>query len=293
MAEEPYYLGIDVGSTASKCVIVDAEGSIVGRGLAGSGAGTAGPRTAVDAALADAGIAMDDIAASCATGYGRNLMDWTDGQMSELSCHAKGASKLFPGVRTVIDIGGQDAKVLSISSSGDLENFAMNDKCAAGTGRFLDVMASIFGCKVSDLSGFDEQSEKVATISSTCTVFAESEVISKLSEGQPIPDIVAGIHTSVVERTAGLARRLGVKAPVVMTGVSAVARRRREGRAILSGGRVLRRPWRRLAAASARRLSPSRAVRPRPLVAAPQSASLRSKNLPYCPTSMLDPICSG
>ena len=228
MAEEPYYLGIDVGSTASKCVIVDAEGSIVGRGLAGSGAGTAGPRTAVDAALADAGIAMDDIAASCATGYGRNLMDWTDGQMSELSCHAKGASKLFPGVRTVIDIGGQDATVLSISSSGDLENFAMNDKCAAGTGRFLDVMASIFGCKVSDLSGFDEQSEKVATISSTCTVFAESEVISKLSEGQPIPDIVAGIHTSVVERTAGLARRLGVKAPVVMTGGVALNKRLRE-----------------------------------------------------------------
>ena len=104
----------------------------------------------------------------------------------------------------------------------------MNDKCAAGTGRFLDVMASIFGCKVSDLSGFDEQSEKVATISSTCTVFAESEVISKLSEGQPIPDIVAGIHASVVERTAGLARRLGVKAPVVMTGGVALNKRLRE-----------------------------------------------------------------
>ena len=218
MAEKAYYLGIDVGSTASKCVIVDTDGSIVGRGLAGSGAGTVGPKTAVEAALADASIAMEDIAASCATGYGRNLMEWADDQMSELSCHAKGAARLFPGVRTVIDIGGQDAKVLSIGTTGDLENFVMNDKCAAGTGRFLDVMASIFGCKVSDLSGYDAQSSEVAPISSTCTVFAESEVISKLSEGQPIPNIVAGIHTSVVERTAGLARRLGVREPVVMTG---------------------------------------------------------------------------
>ncbi|HIS40918.1 MAG TPA: 2-hydroxyglutaryl-CoA dehydratase [Candidatus Aphodovivens avistercoris] len=228
MAQGPYYLGIDVGSTASKCVVVDAEGALVGRGLARSGAGTAGPQKAMDQALADAGIAFEDVAASCATGYGRNLMEWATSQMSELSCHAKGAASLFPGVRTVIDIGGQDAKVLSISADGDLENFAMNDKCAAGTGRFLDVMASIFGCEVSDLSGFDEQSEHVATISSTCTVFAESEVISKLSEGQPIPDIVAGIHTSVVERTAGLARRLGVKAPVVMTGGVALNRRLRE-----------------------------------------------------------------
>lgn len=228
MAEKTYYLGIDVGSTASKCVIANASGEIVGKGLAGSGAGTAGPKTAVDAALADAGVTMDDIAASCATGYGRNLMEWADAQMSELSCHAKGAAQLFPGVRTVIDIGGQDAKVLSIGPSGDLENFVMNDKCAAGTGRFLDVMASIFGCNVSDLSGYDAQSSEVAPISSTCTVFAESEVISKLSEGVAIPNIVAGIHTSVVERTAGLARRLGVKAPVVMTGGVALNERLRD-----------------------------------------------------------------
>ena len=228
MAEKTYYLGIDVGSTASKCVIANASGEIVGKGLAGSGAGTAGPKTAVDTALADAGVTMDDIAASCATGYGRNLMEWADAQMSELSCHAKGAAQLFPGVRTVIDIGGQDAKVLSIGSSGDLENFVMNDKCAAGTGRFLDVMASIFGCNVSDLSGYDAQSSEVAPISSTCTVFAESEVISKLSEGVAIPNIVAGIHTSVVERTAGLARRLGVKAPVVMTGGVALNERLRD-----------------------------------------------------------------
>lgn len=228
MSKASYFLGIDVGSTASKSVIIDENADLIGRGLAASGAGTSGPQDAIKAAFDDAGITMDDISASCATGYGRNLLDWTNVQLSELSCHAKAASAMFPGVRTVIDIGGQDAKVLSITPDGDLENFAMNDKCAAGTGRFLDVMASIFACDVSDLSDYDERSNGVATISSTCTVFAESEVISKLSEGIPIPDVVAGIHTSVVERVAGLAKRIGVRPPVVMTGGVALNARLRQ-----------------------------------------------------------------
>lgn len=213
-----FFLGIDIGSTASKCVVVNSEGEIVGKGLYGSGAGTNGPKTAIDAALAEAGILIEDIAYSCATGYGRNLLDWADVTLSELSCHAKGAGMLFPTAKTVIDIGGQDAKVLRIGEGGRLENFAMNDKCAAGTGRFLDVMASVFQCKVSDLQDYDAQSTKVASISSTCTVFAESEVISKLAGGEKIADIVAGIHESVAERTAGLAKRVGIGPEVAMTG---------------------------------------------------------------------------
>lgn len=212
------YLGVDSGSTASKCVIVNEDGAVVSTGLHTSGAGTAGPQAAVDKALARAGATMADVTASCATGYGRKLIEWADSQVSELSCHAKGAAKLFPGVRTVIDIGGQDAKALRIDDVGRLEQFAMNDKCAAGTGRFLSVMASIFGCGISDLADLDAQSEKVAPISSTCTVFAESEVISKLASGEGIPDIVAGVHASVVERTYGLVRRLGVVPAVAMTG---------------------------------------------------------------------------
>lgn len=212
------YLGIDVGSTASKVVIIDENAEIVGKGLSASGAGTPGPKLALEAALAEAGVALEDISSSCSTGYGRNLLEWTDYQMSELSCHAKGAAKLFPGVRTVIDIGGQDAKVLSADDDGVLENFVMNDKCAAGTGRFLDVMAGVFGCEVSDLERYDAESTEIAEISSTCTVFAESEVISKLAGGVPISNIVAGIHASVASRTAGLARRLGVKPLVAMTG---------------------------------------------------------------------------
>ncbi len=213
-----FFLGIDIGSTASKCVVVDVDGQIVGKGLYGSGAGTNGPRTAIDAALAEAGVSMDGVSYSCATGYGRNLLDWADMTLSELSCHAKGAGALFPTAKTVIDIGGQDAKVLRIGEGGRLENFAMNDKCAAGTGRFLDVMAGVFQCQVSDLQDYDAKSTKVASISSTCTVFAESEVISKLAAGEQIADIVAGIHESVAERTAGLAKRVGVVADVAMTG---------------------------------------------------------------------------
>ncbi len=182
-----FYMGIDVGSTASKCVVVDELSEIVGKGLYPSGAGTVGPARSIERALAEAGIVQEEVAGVCATGYGRNLIECANGQMSELSCHAKGASSLFPGVRTVVDIGGQDAKVLRIGADGRLENFVMNDKCAAGTGRFLDVMASIFECKVDDLSDFDARSEKALPISSTCTVFAESEVISKLAQGGASP----------------------------------------------------------------------------------------------------------
>ena len=212
------YLGIDIGSTTSKCVVIDGDGTILGKGLFAAGAGTKGPQAAIDQALGDAGLDRTDIDGICATGYGRNLVDISDRQLSELSCHAKGAAKLFPGVRTVIDIGGQDAKVLSLDADGNMSNFVMNDKCAAGTGRFLDVMASIFGCNVSELSDLDEQSTKAVSISSTCTVFAESEVISKLASGEAVADVVAGIHMSVVDRTVGLVRRLGVTPPVAMTG---------------------------------------------------------------------------
>ena len=215
-----YYLGLDVGSTASKCVIVDEQGEIVAHGLHTSGAGTAGPRMSMESAIAQVpGLdSLEDVAASCTTGYGRHLEEWADKQVSELSCHANAAAHLFPGVRTVIDIGGQDAKVLSISKDGKLTDFVMNDKCAAGTGRFLDVMAGVFGCKVSDLAELDRESTEVAPISSTCTVFAESEVISKLAAGTSIPNIVAGVHESVVERTYGLAKRAGITPLVAMTG---------------------------------------------------------------------------
>lgn len=213
-----YYMGVDVGSTTSKGVVLDETGAIKGKGLRVGGAGTKGPQGAIDQALDEAGITQEEIAKTCATGYGRRLLVQADEERSELSCHAKGASLLFPTAHTVIDIGGQDAKVLRVGNGGLLEDFVMNDKCAAGTGRFLDVMASVFGCSVSELSDYDSQSSGIASISSTCTVFAESEVVSKLAAGEGIPNIVAGIHTSVVEKTYGLVKRLGITPDVAMTG---------------------------------------------------------------------------
>ena len=151
-----------------------------------------------------------------ATGYGRNSLDGlADLQMSELSCHAKGATYLFPDVHTVVDIGGQDVKEIE---NGMMKNFVMNDKCAAGTGRFLDVMARVLEVRVEDLGDLGDKSTKEIGISSTCTVFAESEVISQLAVGTDKCDIIAGIHRSVAGRVSGLCNRVGVRDRVVMTG---------------------------------------------------------------------------
>ena len=213
-----YTLGIDIGSTASKCVMLADGKDSVAKSLISVGAGTSGPQRAIDEVLASAGKKREDMAYILATGYGRNsLMDFADKQMSELSCHAKGAHFLFPEVHTVIDIGGQDVKVLEIEN-GVMTNFAMNDKCAAGTGRFLDVMARVLEVDVKDLGRLGAMSTKYVGISSTCTVFAESEVISQLAMGTDKCDIINGIHRSVAGRVAGLAHRIGVRDQVVMTG---------------------------------------------------------------------------
>ena len=213
-----YTLGIDIGSTASKCVIMADGKDIVAKALIPVGAGTSGPQRAINAVLEEAGMKREDMDYILATGYGRNsLEDFADHQMSELSCHAKGASFLFPEVRTVIDIGGQDVKVMRVDN-GAMTNFQMNDKCAAGTGRFLDVMARILEVDVNDLGTLGSQSTKYVGISSTCTVFAESEVISQLSKETDKRDIINGIHMSVAGRVAGLAHRVGVQDQVVMTG---------------------------------------------------------------------------
>ena len=213
-----YTLGIDIGTTASKCVMLADGKDIVAKSLISVGAGTSGPQRAIDEVLSAAGKKREDMAYVLATGYGRNsLMDYADKQMSELSCHAKGAHFLFPEVHTVIDIGGQDVKVLEIEN-GVMTNFAMNDKCAAGTGRFLDVMARVLEVDVKDLGRLGAMSTKYVGISSTCTVFAESEVISQLAMGTDKCDIINGIHKAIAGRVAGLAHRIGVRDQVVMTG---------------------------------------------------------------------------
>ena len=213
-----FTMGIDVGSTASKCVILKDGKDIVAKSLVPVGTGTTGPARAIAEVLESAGMKREEMDFVLATGYGRNSLDGlADTQMSELSCHARGATFLFPEVHTVIDIGGQDVKVIEIEN-GMMRNFVMNDKCAAGTGRFLDVMARVLEVKVEELGTLGDRSTKDVGISSTCTVFAESEVISQLAAGTDKCDIINGIHKSVAGRVGGLCNRVGVRDMVVMTG---------------------------------------------------------------------------
>lgn len=213
-----YTMGIDIGSTSSKCVILKNGKDIVAEGVVNLGAGTKGADKVIEKVMNDANLTLEDMDTIVSTGYGRNSYDGATKTMSELSCHAKGGSYIFGDVRTIIDIGGQDIKVLKLNNKGQLMNFLMNDKCAAGTGRFLEVMSGVLDVKLEDLGDLDKQASEKTPISSTCTVFAESEVISCMAKKIPIPNIVRGIHFSVATRVAGLAKRGGLVEPVAMTG---------------------------------------------------------------------------
>ena len=213
-----YTLGIDIGSTTSKCVILKDGEYVYAKGLAVGGLGTQGPEIALNTIWNESGLTKSDIARTIVTGYGRNRFEGGDGEVSELTCHALGGRFVFEDLRTVIDIGGQAAKVITLSESGKMSNFVMNDKCAAGTGRFLDVMAGILCVDINDFEKYAEKSKSPASISSTCTVFAESEVISQLANGVEMPDLIAGICDSVATRVASLARRAGVRETVCMSG---------------------------------------------------------------------------
>lgn len=213
-----YTMGMDIGSTASKCLILKNGTEIASSAVISAGTGTSGPKRAQEEAMEKAGISMDELCRKTATGYGRNTFLEADDIVSELSCHAIGIHAVFPEVRTLIDIGGQDAKVIHVTEKGRLDSFVMNDKCAAGTGRFLEVMARILELDVSELAKKSTHAKNRVNISSTCTVFAESEVISQLAANVDICDLVDGIHRSVAVRTATLVKRLGIIKPVAMSG---------------------------------------------------------------------------
>lgn len=213
-----YTMGIDIGSTASKGVILKDGTEIIAKSIVSVGTGTTGPARVLENLFKQAGIPENVIEKTIVTGYGRMHFDKADKQISELSCHAKGVYHLFNNARTIIDIGGQDAKALKLDSRGRLMNFVMNDKCAAGTGRFLDVMANVMEVKTEKLAELSSKAKNDIKISNTCTVFAESEVISHLASGISKSDITAGIHKSIAKRVASLVKRIGVQAEVIMTG---------------------------------------------------------------------------
>jgi len=214
-----YLVGIDIGALTVKAVVLDGGGVVVASGVVRSRHDSRQVAARlVEGMLVREGIAADDVGYTVATGYGRVTYDAANEEVSEITCHARGAIHLFLTARTVIDIGGQDSKVIRVHPRGYVTDFAMNDKCAAGTGRFLEVMAEALELEVEELGPLSQQSRHPVSISSTCTVFAESEVIGQMSRGAPKADIVAGIHAAIANRVAGLAGQVGLEEAVVMTG---------------------------------------------------------------------------
>ena len=214
-----YYAGIDIGSTSTDAVILNSDGQVLAGIVVPTGAKSMGAANlALDAALCQAGLERVDITNMVTTGYGRKAVEFRSTDITEISCHAKGVSHLFPEARTIIDIGGQDSKVIRLDSDGNVVDFSMNDKCAAGTGRFLELIASTLNIPIEQMSELGLHWTEEVTISSMCAVFAESEVISLIAQNKETCDIVRGINLSIASRVAGLAARVHAEGPFVMTG---------------------------------------------------------------------------
>ncbi|MFP3975089.1 MAG: acyl-CoA dehydratase activase [Chloroflexota bacterium] len=211
-----YFAGLDIGSTITKVVVMaeDVLASVVEytapeqRKLANK---------VMEEALDKAGLSLDEISYIVATGYGRINVPFADRQITEISCHARGLAYLLPTVRTAIDIGGQDCKGIKLKN-GKVSGFVMNDKCAAGTGRFLEVIAEGLGVRLENLGELSLASESPVKVSSTCTVFAEQEVVSRLTEGAKLEDLAAGIHEAIAGRICAMVGKLNIERDVVVTG---------------------------------------------------------------------------
>jgi len=212
-----YFAGIDVGSTMTKVVILNG-------GIIASIIGPTGPEhrrlanQVMDEALKKAAISFQSITYIVSTGYGRINVPFADKQVTEITCHAKGVASLFPEAKTIIDIGGQDVKGIKIDGNGKIIDFAMNDKCAAGTGRFIEVIADTLGVSLDKVGGLSLQSKHPAKISNVCTIWAQQEVAASLAEGVPIFDLLAGVHQSLADRIIRMVNRLKVEEAIIVTG---------------------------------------------------------------------------
>ncbi len=210
--------GIDVGSLTAEVVILEQD-QILSYVIRPTGANSRrAAEMAMEEALNKAELSSSDLSCVVATGYGRISIDFVDKRVTEITCHGRGAYYWNPAVRTVIDIGGQDSKVIRLANHGRVVDFAMNDKCSAGTGRFLEVMAQALEVEIEQLATLSNRALNAVSISSMCTVFAESEVVSLIAQGLPREDIARGLHRSIADRTAGLVCRIGLEEQVMMTG---------------------------------------------------------------------------
>ena len=212
--------GIDIGSITTEALLLDKDKGILGYTILQTGADSKKTaEMALEKVLAYPGKSPSDVSYIVATGCGRKRAAFAKQAVTEITCLAKGVNHLFPQARTIIDIGGQDTKVIRIDDKGRVVEFEMNDKCAAGTGRFVEVMAKALNVELDRIGDLSLRHKKELTISSICTVFAESEVISLVSEGEELEDILYGIHKAIADRTMGLINRLGgIQNDVIMAG---------------------------------------------------------------------------
>lgn len=214
------YAGIDIGSLTTKAVIVDQNEEVLSSHVVFTGyKGVEAAQEALDLAIKRAGYQREQIQGIVATGYGRHILNFAQKAITEITCHAIGAMRYFPYVRTVLDIGGQDSKAIGIDPElKRVINFRMNDKCAAGTGRFLEVMAERLRLDINQMIELALEATRAFEISNVCTVFAETEVVSMVAQGKPIAEILRGLHQAVINRVYPMLKDVGIKTDVVMTG---------------------------------------------------------------------------
>lgn len=214
--------GVDVGSTQTKAVLLSDNGAgpqVIGRTLVDTGANVRkAAENAFHQCCREAGIAANEVGFVVGTGYGRYNISFGHAQMTEISCHARGAHFLCPGTRTVIDMGGQDSKAISVGSKGEVLDFVMNDKCAAGTGRFLANAAEVMGIGLDEIGPLSLRASRPVKIATVCTVFVEADILSYLAQGKKAEDILGGVHLAIAKRTLSLARRVTIEPEITMTG---------------------------------------------------------------------------
>jgi predicted CoA-substrate-specific enzyme activase len=214
-----YGAGVDVGSTQTKAVIVDESRAVVARVLIPTGANVsrAGEAAFLEATRL-AGLAREAVGYVVGTGYGRYKVTFGDAQITEITCHARGAHSLYPATRTVIDMGGQDTKAIKVGADGSVADFSMNDKCAAGTGRFLSAAADVTGVGLDEIGPLSLEATQPVRLTSVCTVFVESDIMSYLAQRKKVEDILGGVHKAIAARTMALVRRVGVEEEITFTG---------------------------------------------------------------------------
>ena len=218
MADSLIAGGVDIGSSTSKVVLLSGD-KILGYSIVPTGAESVNSaKRALDEVLESINLSQKQVGYIVATGYGRIIVPFAQETVTELTCHARGGNWLFPSARTILDMGGQDCKAIRCGPDGQLENFVMNDKCAAGTGRFLELMARVLNLSLDDLGELSLEAQREIKINSTCAVFAKSEVTTLLREGNDKRDVLAGLHRAISTRVYNLLRGVGLEPDLIITG---------------------------------------------------------------------------